>query len=95
MLGSGRSRIFQVNAEALGYLSGLPLSKNALQTLRNWPAEQAFDEAAFIIRLDEKLPKLAIQHRKAIIVACWMFFSRLFGSFTVDCASIVNNSHWF
>lgn len=69
MLRSGRSRIFQVNAEALGYLRGLPLSKNALQTLQNWPAEQVLDEAAFIIRLDEKLPKLPIQHRKAIIDA--------------------------
>ena len=69
MLRNGRPRIFRFNAEALGYLRGLPLSKNTLQTLRNWPAESVLDEAAFIIQLDEKLPKLPIQQRKAIIDA--------------------------
>ncbi len=69
MLRTGRSRIFRVNAEALAYLKGLPLSKNTFHILQNWPAESVFDEAAFIIQLDEKLPKLPCQQRKAIIDA--------------------------
>ena len=69
VLRNGRSHIFRINAEALSYLKDLPLSKITRRTLQSWQSDKVLDEAAFIIRLDEKLPKLPIQQRKAIIDA--------------------------
>jgi hypothetical protein len=69
VLRNGRPRIFRINAEALSYLGGLPLSKIARQTLQSWQGEAILDEIAFIMRLDDNLPKLPVQQRKAIIDA--------------------------
>lgn len=69
VLRAGRARIFRLNAEAMGYLKSQPFSKNTLQVLQGWQSETDLDEAAFKIRLDENLPKLPAQQRKAIIDA--------------------------
>lgn len=69
VLRNGRPRIFRVNDEALSYLKDLPLSKITRQTLQNWQAETVLDEAALIMRLDDNLPNLPAQQRKAIIDA--------------------------
>jgi len=66
---NGRSRICLINAEALSYLKDQPFSKHTRQTLQNWQSETVFDEAAFIMQLDERLPSLPVQQRKAIIDA--------------------------
>jgi len=69
VLRNGRSTIFRINAEALSYLKDLPLSKITRRTLQNWQSDTDLDEAAFFVRLDEELPKLPVQQRKAIIDA--------------------------
>ena len=69
VLRNGRPRIFRLNDEALSYLKDLPFSKTTRQTLQAWQAETVLDEAAFIMRLDDNLPNLPIQQRKAIIDA--------------------------
>lgn len=69
VLRNGRPIIFRVNAEALSYLKDLPLSKITRQTLQNWQSDTDLDQAAFMLRLDEELPKLPTQQRKAIIDA--------------------------
>ena len=69
MLRAGRERIYRLNAEAMGYLKSQPFSKNTLEVLQGWQSEIVLDEAAFIFSLDETLPKLPAQQRKAIIDA--------------------------
>lgn len=69
VLRNGRPRIFRLNTEALSYLKDLPFSKITRQTLQDWQAETVLDEAAFIMRLDDNLPNLPVQQRKAIIDA--------------------------
>lgn len=69
VLRSGRPRLFLLNAEALGYLESQPFSKHTRQILAEWVSDTALDEANFILRLDEQLPKLPAQQRKALIDA--------------------------
>jgi hypothetical protein len=69
VLRHGRTRIFRLNQEALSYLENLPFSKANRQTLRDWCSEQDLDEPAFLARLDELLPSLGAQQRKAVIDA--------------------------
>ena len=69
VLRNGRERIFLVNAEALSYLEGLPLSKATRQTLQSWQDGTVLDEVAFIARLNDDLPELPFQQRKTIIDA--------------------------
>ncbi len=69
VLRHGRARIFRLNAEAFTYLENQPFSKNTRQTLQQWLSETVLDEANFILRLDEQLPGLPAQQRKAIIDA--------------------------
>jgi len=69
ILRSGRPRLFLLNAEALAYLESQPFSKNTRQILAEWLSDTALDEANFILRLDEKLPNLPSQQRKALIDA--------------------------
>jgi hypothetical protein len=69
VLRNGRPRIFRLNAEAFAYLESQPFSKNTRQTLQNWQSEMVLDEANFVMRLDEHLPGLPAQQRKAIIDA--------------------------
>jgi len=69
VLRHGRPRIFRLKAEAFTYLENQPFSKNTRQTLQKWQSEMVLDEANFILRLDERLPRLPAQQRKAIIDA--------------------------
>jgi hypothetical protein len=69
VLRSGRARIFRLNAEALSYLEGLPFSQLTRQRLQSWQSEAVLDESAFLVHLDEHLPNLPSQQRKAIIDA--------------------------
>jgi len=69
VLRNGRPRIFLINAEALSYLEGLPLSKTTRQTLQSWQDGIVLDEIAFIARLNDDLPDLPVQQRKTIIDA--------------------------
>jgi hypothetical protein len=67
VLRNGRERRFRLNTEALGYLENLAWSKKAWQTLQSWCSEQDLDEGAFRERLEQELPKLGQQQRKALI----------------------------
>jgi len=69
VLRAGRAHIFCLNAEAMGYLKDQPFSKHTRQTLQGWQSETVLDEAAFKVLLDETLPTLPAQQRKAIIDA--------------------------
>jgi len=69
VLRNGRPRIFLVNAEAMSYLEGLPLSKATSQALQSWQDGIVLDENAFITRLNQDLPDLPFQQRKTIIDA--------------------------
>ena len=72
VLRNRRERLFRLNAEALGYLKGLPLSKAVWGTLHNWAAEggeQDLDEVTFLERLKTDLPSLGKQQCKALIDA--------------------------
>lgn len=69
VLRNGRPRIFLINAEALSYLDGLPLSKATNQTLQSWQDGIVLDELTFINRLNDDLPDLPFQQRKTIIDA--------------------------
>jgi len=69
VLRNGRIRRFRLNAEALGYVGNLSWSKVAWRTLQAWSSEQDLDEQAFRERLDEELPQLSQQQRKALIDA--------------------------
>jgi hypothetical protein len=69
VLRKGRPRIFLINAEALSYLEGLPLSKATRQSLQSWRNGTVLDEVAFTTRLNGDLPNLPFQQRKTIIDA--------------------------
>jgi hypothetical protein len=72
VLRNGRERLFRLNAETLGYLKGLPLSKAVWGILQNWAAEggeQDLDEVTFLERLKTDLPNLGKQQCKALIDA--------------------------
>lgn len=64
-----RERTFRLNREALDYLKDVNLSQATRQRLQTWVSEEAMNEAAFIMRLDEALPKLSQPHRKIILDA--------------------------
>lgn len=69
VLRHGRTRIFRMNQEALSYLESLPFSRANRQILRDWYSEHDMDEATFLARLEEQLPYLGTQQRKAVIDA--------------------------
>lgn len=69
VLRNGRERRFRLNAQALGYLAGLPWSKAAWRTLQAGLGETDLAEPAFLAWLDTHLPKLSQQQRKALIDA--------------------------
>ena len=62
-----RKRLFRLNEETIKYLSGLPWSRAAWRKIQSWKSEQDWEEAAFLKRLDESLPKLSKQQRKILI----------------------------
>lgn len=66
VLRNGRARRFRLNAEALTYLAGVPLSQGTRQRLQAWCSDIEMDEAAFQQGLDERVPGLGAPARKAI-----------------------------
>jgi hypothetical protein len=69
VLRNGRKRLFRMNEETIGYLRGMPWSKVAWRKIQSWKSEQDWEEAAFLERLDEGLPRLSNQQRKTLIDA--------------------------
>ena len=69
ILRNGRKRLFRLNEEAMGYLGGIKWSKKAWDSLQSWQSEQDWEEAPFLERLGEGLPKLSSQQSKTIIAA--------------------------
>jgi len=69
VLCNGRKRQFRLNEETMGYLSGIPSSEAAWRKIQNWKSEQDWEEAAFLERLDESLPRLSKQQRKTLLDA--------------------------
>jgi len=69
VLRNGRKRMFRLNEETIGYLRGMPWSKAAWRKIQSWKSEQDWEEAAFLERLGEGLPRLSDQQRKTMIDA--------------------------
>ena len=69
VLRNGRKRLFRLNEETIGYLRGMPWSKVAWRKIQSWKSEQDWEEAAFLERLGEGLPRLSNQQRKTLIDA--------------------------
>jgi hypothetical protein len=69
VLRNGRKRLFRLNEETIGYLRGIPWSKAVWRKIQSWKSEQDWEEAAFLERLGEGLPRLSNQQRKTLIDA--------------------------
>jgi hypothetical protein len=69
VLRNGRARRFRLNAEALGYLANVQLSKATRQSLQAACSETEQDEPTFRQHLERLLPNLSEPHRKVIIDA--------------------------
>jgi Transposase IS66 family len=69
VLCNGRQRLFRLNEETIRYLSSIPWSKAAWRKIQSWKSEQDWEEAAFLVRLGEGLPRLSKQQRKTMIDA--------------------------
>jgi hypothetical protein len=69
VLCNGRKRLFRLNEETIGYLRSILWSKAAWRKIQSWKSEQDWEEAAFLERLDEGLPRLSKQQRKTLIDA--------------------------
>lgn len=69
VLRNGRKRLFRLNEETIGYLRGMSWSKVAWRKIQSWKSEQDWEEAAFLERLGEGLPRLSNQQRKTLIDA--------------------------
>jgi hypothetical protein len=66
---NGHRRLFRLNEETIGHLRGMPWSKAAWRKIQSWKSEQDWEEAAFLERLGEGLPRLSDQQRKTMIDA--------------------------
>jgi hypothetical protein len=66
VLRNGRKRLFRLNEETIGYLRGMSWSKVAWRKIQSWKSEQDWEEAAFLERLGEGLPRLSNQQRKTL-----------------------------
>jgi hypothetical protein len=62
-----RKHLYRLNEETIRYLSGIPWSRAAWRKIQSWKSEQDWEEAAFLERLDEGLPRLSKQQRKTMI----------------------------
>lgn len=69
VLNNGRKRLFRLNEETIGYLSSIPWSRAAWRKIQSWKSEQDWEEAAFLKRLEEGLPRLSKQQRKTLVDA--------------------------
>jgi hypothetical protein len=69
VLRNGRERVFRLNQEALAYLETTQLSQANRAILQSESSEQDQDEMTFLSWLDEHLPGLNKQQRKAVIDA--------------------------
>jgi len=98
VLRQGRTRIFRLNKEALGYVANLNWSKKAWQGLQNWAqekGEQDLEEANFLAELDATLPKMSAQCRKALIDAAAIAAYHAETAFTVMQALICDDAPQF
>ena len=66
VLNNGRKRLFRLNEETILYLRSIPWSRAAWRKIQSWKSEQDWEEAAFLERLEEGLPKLSKQQHKTI-----------------------------
>ena len=69
VLRNGRKPIFRMNEEAIGYLGGIRWSKKAWKIIQGMQSEQDWEEAVFVERLEEGLPKMSKQQRKLLLDA--------------------------
>jgi hypothetical protein len=69
VLNNGRKRLFRLNEETIFHLRSIPWSRTAWRKIQSWKSEQDWEEAAFLERLDEGLPKLNKQQRKIFLDA--------------------------
>ena len=69
VLNNGRKRLFRLNEETIFYLRSIPWSRAAWRKIQSWKSEQDWEEAAFLERLDEGLPKLSKQQHKTMLDA--------------------------
>jgi hypothetical protein len=69
VLNNGRKRLFRLNDETILYLRSIPWSRAAWRKIQSWKSEQNWEEAAFLERLDEGLPKVSKQQRKIFLDA--------------------------
>jgi hypothetical protein len=69
VLCNGRKRLFRLNEESIGYLRGIPWSKAAWRKIQSGKSEQDWEEAVFLERLGDGLPRLSNQQRKTLIDA--------------------------
>ena len=69
VLCNGRKRLFRLNEATIGYLRGIRWSRAAWRKIQSWKSEQDWEEAAFLERLEEGLPRLSKQQRKTMIDA--------------------------
>jgi hypothetical protein len=69
VLNNGRKRLFRLNEETILYLRSIPWSRAAWRKFQSWKSEQDWEEAAFLERLEEGLPKLSKQQHKIFLDA--------------------------
>ena len=69
VLNNGRKRLFRLNEETILYLRSIPWSRAAWRKIQSWKSEQDWEEAAFLERLEEGLPKLSKQQHKTMLDA--------------------------
>jgi hypothetical protein len=69
VLNNGRKRLFRLNEETIKYLRCIPWSRTAWRKIQSWKSEQDWEDAAFLERLAEGLPKLRNQQRKILLDA--------------------------
>lgn len=95
VLRHGRTRVFRLNEEALGYMENVQLSKAIRQTLQVWCSEEELDELTFLGWLDTQLPDLGKQPRKAIVDAAAVAAYHLEEGFPVVQALVCDDAPQF
>jgi hypothetical protein len=95
VLRNGRERVFWLNQEALAYLATMKLSKATWNILQNGCGQSGCDETTFLTWLDEQLPGLGKQQRKAIIDAAAIAAYHAETDFPVLQALVVDDAPQF
>jgi hypothetical protein len=95
VLRNGRERVFWLNQEALAYLETMKLSKATWNILQSRRSQPSCDETTFLTWLDEQLPGLGKQQRKAIIDAAAIAAYHAETDFPVLQALVVDDAPQF